>query len=283
MSFKFDNKRLVYLLLLILLMSFIAIRGSIYVKYNETFIDNAFVVNTNPLQSNNNSQNAEQLSEEEKARRARMNKWKDCNIFTCKNPDSEADYEAWLKSQKDKLNKYLDQNDKRNKAKSVEKQRKCPSRISLSEWNEDILTDDEREAQERLEEIQDQEDELNQRIKELQQRLADQERDFTMNAATQQQALNELENAKKSQKDMKFYETAVNMQVKPWQASIKKVEKKVNSYDKPIKSIKDLLKKIDELKKKVESISSVGAAPPKKKKNKGVLSKIKKAFKGKGK
>lgn len=280
MSFKFDNKRLLYLFLLILLMTFIAIRGSLYINTNESFIDNAFVVNTtNTSQSQtmtrkNNQE--DELSEEEKARRARMNKWKDCNIFTCKNPDS--DYDAWLKSQRDKLNKYLDKDDKKNKQK-VKKQPKCPPRISLSEWNEDILTDDEKEAQQRLEEIQDQEDELNQRIKQLQQQLADQERDFAMNAASQQQALNELENAKKSQKDMKFYETAVNMQVKPWQAAIKKVEKKVTSFEKPIKSIKDLLKKIDELRKKVESISGgAGAAPPKKKK-KSLGSKIKKAFK----
>jgi len=273
MSFKFDNKRLVYLLLLIILMSFIAIRGSIYFKYNETFIDNAFVVNTNKSQSQTNNEN--ELSEEEKARRARMNQWKDCNIFTCKNPDSEADYEAWLKSQKDKLNKYLDQYDKKDKGKNVEKQSKCPPRISLSEWNEDILTEDEKDAQDRLEEIKDQEDELNQKLKELQQRLADQERDFAMNAAAQQQALNDLENAKKSQKDMKFYETAVNMQVKPWQVAIKKVEKKVNSYEKPIKSLKDLFKKIDELKKRIEGIP--GITPPKKKK-KGLGSKIKKAF-----
>lgn len=281
MSFKFDNKRLVYLLLLILLMSFIAIRGTIYLKYNETFIDNAFVVNTNKSQYQmTQTSNEDELSDEEKTRRARINKWKDCNIFTCKNPDSEADYEAWLKSQKDKLNKYLvmPYNEK-NKEEKVKQQPKCPPRISLSEWNEDILTQDEKEAQERLEEIQDQEDELKQRIRELQQRLADQERDFAMNAASQQQALNELENAKKSQKDMKFYETAIDMQVKPWQQAIKKVEKKVNSYDKPIKSIKDLLKKIDELKKKVESLSSISAAPPKKKKKKGLLGKIKKAFK----
>lgn len=275
MSFRFDNKRLVYLLLLILLMSFIALRGSIYFKYNETFIDNAFVVNTSKAQSQlEQTNNDVQLSDEERARRARMNKWKDCNIFTCKNPDSEADYEAWLKSQKDKLNKYLD--DQTSKKKEVKTQPpKCPPRISLSEWNEDILTEEEKDAQERLEEIQDQEDELNQRIKQLQQQLADQERDFAMNAAAQQQALNELENAKKSQKDMKFYETAVNMHVKPWQAAIKKVEKKVTSYEKPIKSIKDMFKKIDELKKRIESIP--GIAPPKKKK-KGLGSKIKKAF-----
>ena len=275
------NKRFVYLLLLILLMSFIAIRGSLYYKHNETFIDNVFVVNTNKSQSQTMTQmsNEDKLTEEEKARRARMNEWKDCNIFTCKNPDVEADYDAWLKSQKDKLNKYLD--DKKGIGqKEVKKQPpKCPPRISLSEWNEDILTDEEKEAQERLEEIQDQEDELNQRIKELEQQLADQEREFAMNAAAQQQALNDLENAKRAQKDMKFYETAVDMQVKPWQAAIKKVEKKVTSYEKPIKSIKDLLKKIDELKKKVESISSVGAAPPQKKKKKGLLGKIKKAFK----
>jgi chromosome segregation ATPase len=258
-------------------MSFIAIRGSLYLKYNEMFIDNAFVVNTISSQPQIKTNNDVELSDEEKARRSRMNKWKDCNIFTCKNPNSEADYEAWLKSQKDKLNKYLDKYDKKKNEQNVKKQ-VCPSRISLSEWNEDILTEDEKEAQERLEEIQDQEDELNQRIKQLQQQLADQERDFAMNAAAQQQALNELENAKKSQKDMKFYETAVNMHVRPWQEAIKKVEKKVTSYEKPIKSIKDLLKKIDELRKKVESISSVGAAPPKKKKR-GLGSKIKSAFK----
>lgn len=278
MSFKFDNKRLIYLILLILLMSFIAIRGSLYLKYDETFIDNAFIVNTNKAQSQTILQNNQEvaLSDEEKARRARMNKWKDCNIFTCKNPDSEADYESWLKSQKDKLNKYLDNN--KNDKKEVKKQPpKCPPRISLSEWNEDILTEEEKDAQERLEEIQDQEDELNQRIRELQQRIADQERDFAMNAASQQQALNELENAKKSQKDMKFYETAVNMHVKPWQAAIKKVEKKVTSYEKPIKSIKDMFKKIDELKKKIESIP--GIAPPKqKKKKRGLGSKLKKMF-----
>lgn len=286
MSFKFDNKHLCYLLLFILLMSFIAIRGSIYLTYTmtEKFIDNAFVVSTNQLQSQiiTQTDNEDKLSEEEKARRSRLNKWKDCNIFTCKNPDSEASYAAWLKSQKDKLDDYLAMHyGNKNKEQKVKQQQqpKCPPRISLSEWGEDILTEDEKDAQDRLEEIQDQEDELNQRIRELQQRLADQERDFAMNAASQQQALNELENATRSQKDMKYYETAVDMQVKPWQEAIKKVEKKVNSYDKPIKSITDLLKKMDELKKKVESLSSIGVAPPKKKKKKGVLGKIKKAFK----
>lgn len=279
MSFQ-DNKRLIYLSLLILFICFIAIRGSLYFKYDETFIDNAFIVNTNNVQPQTITKTDTdfELSEQAKLTRARMNKWKDCNIFTCKNPDSEADYESWLKSQKDKLNKYLDNKNNKDKddKKQVKKPPKCPPRISLSEWNEDILTEEEKDAQERLEEIQDQEDELNQRIRELQQRLADQERDFAMNAASQQQALNELENAKKSQKDMNFYETAINMHVKPWQAAIKKVEKKVTSYEKPINSIKDMFKKIDELKKQIESIP--GVAPSQKKKRRSLGSRIRSAF-----
>ncbi len=281
-KFKFNKKQLVYIFLLTLLIFVIAIRSSIYKTINERFIDNAFTVDIVKKQSSQSnslpsSTKEPELSDEEKARRARMNKWKDCNIFNCKNPDSEADYEAWLKAQKDKLNKYLD--DDNNKIKPIEKQKKCPPRISMSEWNEDILTDDEKEVEARLEDLQDKEDELNQKIKELQERLAEQEREFAMNAATQQQAMNDLENAQRSMKDMKFYENAIDMHVKPWQEAIKKVDKKVTSYEKPIKSIKDLLKKIDELKKKVESIQSVGAAPPKKKKKKGLLGKIKGAFK----
>lgn len=277
MNLKFNTKRLTYIFLLVLLMCFIAIRGSMYFKFREMFVDNAFIIqksSTDLLKGMGagaaSIANQSELTEEEKARIARMNKWKNCNIFTCKNPDSEADYEAWLKAQKDKLTRYLDAKDNKNK-KPVQKEKKCPARISQDEWNEDILTEDEIDAEARLEDLQDQEDELNQRIRELQEQQAEQQREFSMNAATQQQAMNELENAQKSQKDMKFYETAIDMHVKPWQEAIKQVEKKVTSYEKPIQSISDLLKKIDELKKKVESIQSIGSAapaPPKKKKKK---------------
>lgn len=281
MYFNFNKKRLIYILLLVILLCVVAIRSSVHKKVHERFVDNAFTVDVvqkqSPQYQLTSSALDSELTDEEKARRAKMNKWKDCNIFTCKTPDSEADYEAWLKAQKDKLNKYLNDNTNKQR-KTVNKPRKCPPRITASEWNEDILTDDEKEVEARLEELQDTEDELNQRIKDLRAQLAEQEREFAMNAATQQQAMNDLENAQRSMKDMKFYENAIDMHVKPWQEAIKKVDKKVTSYEKPIKSIKDLLKKIDELKKKVESIQGVGAAPPKKKK-KSLLSKVKKAFK----
>jgi hypothetical protein len=279
MYLKFNAKRLTYMFLLILLMCFVAIRSSIYFENYERFVDNAFIIQKSSQQSltgsgaNKGITNDSELTEEEKARIARMNKWKNCNIFTCKNPDSEADYEAWLKSQKDKLTRYLDAEDNKIK-KSVQKEKKCPTRISKDEWNEEILTEDEIDAEARLEDLQDQEDELNQRIRDLQAQQAEQQREFTMNAAAQQQAMNELENAQKSQKDMKFYETAIDMHVKPWQETIKQVDTKVKSYEKPIKSISELLIKIDELKTKVESIQSVAsaapasAAPPKKKKKK---------------
>lgn len=285
MYLNYDNKRLIYIFLLVLLMSVIAIRTSIRTRHLEKFVDNAFTVDIikKSLQESGPGRNTtfptDELSDEEKARRVRMSKWKDCNIFTCKNPDSDADYEAWLKAQKNKLKMYFS-DDKKN-VKPPHKEKKCPSRISLDEWNEDILTEDEMDAETRLEDLQDQEDELNQRIKDLQTQLADQQLEFSMNAATQQQAMSDLENAQRSQKDMKFYETAIDMQVKPWQEAIKQVEKKVTSYEKPIKSITDLLKKIDELKKKVESIQSVGAAAPAKKKKKSIGSKIKGAFKKK--
>jgi DNA repair exonuclease SbcCD ATPase subunit len=272
MYMKLNTKRLIYIILLVLLVCFVAIRSSIYIKNNERFMNNAFIVQKTLPQSG--IVNASDLTEEEKARLARMNKWKNCNIFTCKNPDSDADYEAWLKAQKNKLSKYID-DDKKFK-KPVQKEKKCPTRISKDEWNEEILTEDEIDAEARLEDLQDQEDELNQRIRDLQAQQAEQQREFTMNAAAQQQAMNELENAQKSQKDMKFYETAIDMHVKPWQEAIKQVEKKVTSYEKPIQSITDVIVKIDELKKKVESIQSIGsvapiAAPKKKKKKKGLF------------
>jgi chromosome segregation ATPase len=285
MYLNFNTKQLTYIFLLVLLMCIIAIRGSINLKFNETFIDNAFTIQqplpealalakrTNGISTGNEAQ----LTEEEKARIARMNKWKDCNIFTCKNPDSEGDYEAWLKAQKDKLTKYLD-NDKKKMSKSSlnKKESRCPSRISQDEWNEDILTEDEKDAEARLEDLQNQEDELNQRLRDLQAQHAEQQREFTMNAAMQQQAMNDLESAQNSQKDMKFFENAIDMHVKPWQEEIKQVDKKVTSYEKPIKSISDILIKIDELKEKVESIQSISSAAPaavatkKKKKKKGL-------------
>lgn len=282
MYLKYDNKRLIYIFLLFVLMCIIAIRSSIKIKNLEGFVDNAFtvdIIKKNIQDSQKTALQSEELSNEEQARRARLNKWKNCNIFTCKNPDSDGDYEAWLKSQKDKLKMYVNE-DKKN-MKRVQKITACPSRISLDEWNEEILTEDEKDAESRLEDLQDQEDELNQRIKDLTDQLAEQQREFAMNASTQQQAMSDLENAQRSQKDMKFYETAIDMQVKPWQEAIKKVETKVSSYEKPIKSINDLLKKIDELKKKVESIQSVGGAAPPKKKKKSLGSKIKSAFKKK--
>jgi chromosome segregation ATPase len=262
-------------------MVFVSIRASMYRSSNEQFIENTYILDNNQQMTRSNTDSIEleeQLSEEERQRRAMQNKWKNCNIFTCKNPDTQSDYEAWLKLQKDKLNKYIKDGSKGKPI--IAKEKKCPPRISRDDWEEDILTDEENEALDRLDELEGQENELNQRLKDLEQQIAEQQREFESNAMQQQQLINDAGSAQREQKDMKFYEKAVDTEVKPWQNMIKELQKKVNSYESPIKTIKDLLKKIEELKKKIETMPTGGSsAPPKKnKKSKNIGKKIKKVF-----
>lgn len=247
-------QRLIYLLLFIVLICIVALRASIKTKNvfaMEGFIDNIFVASLKPavkfFEKDSNP-----VLETTNAKET----WQKCNIFTCKNNDAKNDYDNWLELQKEKLLEYKQEREKilkkvgKGQRKQVQKQ--CPPRITQEELEEPVLTEEETEVLDRLDEVEGQIAEAEQRLQQVNQEIKDQQNEFAVNMADMQQMMNDVRSSSQEQKDMNFYETAVNTQVKPWQSLIEETKKKVEGYD---KTFKDIGAKIDGLSKKVDAIN----------------------------
>jgi hypothetical protein len=293
----FLTKRNLLLLMYIILIIFVAIRGSIYKTY-EHFINGIFVADARDAvklfeTSKGNQEtlipsNQGTLSDEELRRLSIKNKWNDCNIFTCKNKSSLFDYELWLQLQKEKEetrkhNEMLLRNKNNGGTSDDKRSKQCPPRISFDDWNDDILNGDELEQLNRVDDLEAQEMELNDRLKELEAQYNESKAQFESDINSMQQMQNDMERSNANQKDQKVYENAVDTYVKPWQKlienlgkDVEKLQTKVNSYDPSIKSITTIPKQLDELKKKLDSLGAPAPAPApaKKKKKKSVLKKI---------
>jgi chromosome segregation ATPase len=259
---RFVTHRFIYIVLLVALLFAVALRASTN-KVKETFIDNMYIASLSPAvkffeRDNNISVDANAVADAKDT-------WKQCNIFTCKNRNAQNDYDNWLDLQRKKLAEYKQERNKMVQKvvkKQVEKQ-ECPSRITQDEWEEPVLTEEETEVLDRLDEVEGQIAEAELQLKQLNQDIKDQQHEFSNNAAEMQQMMNEMENSSKQQKDMNFYETAVDTQVKPWQGLIEETKKKVDGHD---KAFNDLSKQIGDLTNRVNLIPI--PAPKKKKKKK---------------
>jgi chromosome segregation ATPase len=248
-------QRLIYLLLFIVLIVAIALRASItqrgmgihYTK--EGFSDNVFVASLKPAVNffeDGNNQRLDNASAKET--------WKKCNIFTCKNNDAQSDYDNWLELQREKLAEYKQEREKivKKVINKQKKQKQCPPRITQEELDEPVMTEEETEILDRLDDVEGQIAEAEQRLQQVNQEIKDQQNEFAMNMTDMQQMMNDVRSTSKEQKDMNFYETAIDVQVKPWQSLIEETKKKVEGYD---KTFKDIGAKIDGLSKKVDTIN----------------------------
>lgn len=244
--------RLIYLGLFIVLIAVVAVRSSIkgrQMTIQENFIDNVFVASLKPAVKFF-EKGGDNVGESSTAK----DTWKKCNIFTCKNKDAQNDYDKWLEVQREKLAEFKQEREKIVKKikKEHTKKAECPPRISQEELNEPVLTEEETEVLDRLDEVEGQIAEAEQRLQQVNQEIKDQQNEFALNMADMQQMMNDVRSSSKEQKDMNFYETAIEVQVKPWQNMIEDTKKKVEAYD---KTFKDIASKIDGLSKKVDSIS----------------------------
>lgn len=240
--------RLIYLILFIVLIAIVALRASITVK--EGYVDNVFVASLKPAVKFFEGETVP-LTESAK------DTWKKCNIFTCKNNEAQNDYDKWLDLQRDKLAEYKRERDniakKMGNKQKKPKEKQCPPRITQEELNEPVLTEEETEVLDRLDEVEGQIAEAEQRLQQVNREIKDQQNEFALNMADMQQMMNDVRSSSQEQKDMNFYETAIEVQVKPWQSLIEETKKKVEAYD---KTFKDIGAKIDGLSKKVDIINS---------------------------
>lgn len=239
--------RLIYLILFIVLIAIVALRASMTVK--EGYVDNVFVASLKPAVKFFEGESSA-LTESPK------DTWKKCNIFTCKNNEAQNDYDKWLDLQRDKLAEYKRERDniakKMGNKQKKPKEKQCPPRITQEELNEPVLTEEETEVLDRLDEVEGQIAEAEQHLQQVNQEIKDQQNEFALNMADMQQMMNDVRSSSQEQKDMNFYETAIEVQVKPWQSLIEETKKKVEAYD---KTFKDIGAKIDGLSKKVDNIS----------------------------
>lgn len=262
-------RKKVYLFLLLVLTIVIALRSAMK-RHNisERFIDNMFVAALIP--SNTSSQDVNQIRSQGDDISSSTNAqayetWRKCNIFTCKNKDAQKDYDAWLEVQKQKLAQYklmqasIKQRLSTSSSKKTTTQPTCPPRISKDDWDEPILTQDEEEVLNKLDDVEGQIAEAEAKLQELNQTLMGQQAEFESNASSLQQMLNDLEGVNRSQKDMKFYETAIDTQVKPWQSLIQDTKDKVDGYD---QAFKDLSKQIGDLTERVDRLPTSFQPPP---------------------
>lgn len=247
-------QRLLYLGLLIVFIAIVALRSSMRVKtltmMREGFIDNVFVASLKPAVKFFEKKDGDNTTVEASTAK---DTYKKCNIFTCKNKEAQNDYDKWLEVQREKLADFKQQRERI--VKQVKKQSKvarCPPRITQEELEAPVLTEEETEVLDRLDEVEGQIVEAEERLKQVNQEIKDQQNEFALNVADMQQMLNDARSSGKEQQDMNFYETAINTQVKPWQSLIEETKKRVEDYD---KTFKDIGAKIDGLSKKVDAIS----------------------------
>ena len=220
-------------------------------------------VNTN---TNVNSNISSDMSE---AQKQALMKWNECNIFKCTNDEYMKNYDAYLRNQLEQLAR-----DKEAEAKKLAELKKaaiksipqpqCPTSISYADLQDEIYTDDEKEAMNKIEDLEGQQAELTDKLKQLEDdyNIRKKEIDDDMNLMQMLKLQSQANN--KDNKDMKFYETAVDVQVKPWQKIMEKLsndvgvlQQKVDGYDPSIKSIPQSLQEI-----KTAIANSSGQKPP---------------------
>lgn len=222
-------------------------------------------VNTN-TNTNVNSNISSDMSE---AQKQALMKWNECNIFKCTNDEYMKNYDAYLRNQLEQLAR-----DKEAEAKKLAELKKaaiksipqpqCPTSISYADLQDEIYTDDEKEAMNKIEDLEGQQAELTDKLKQLEDdyNIRKKEIDDDMNLMQMLKLQSQANN--KDNKDMKFYETAVDVQVKPWQKIMEKLsndvgvlQQKVDGYDPSIKSIPQSLQEI-----KTAIANSSGQKPP---------------------
>lgn len=203
-----------------------------------------------------NKSNSDNLSNMSDAQKKALAKWKECNIFKCTNDEYVKNYDAYLRNQLEQLAR-----DKEAEARKLAELKKaaiksipkaqCPTSISYADLQEDIFTDDEKEAMNKIEDLEGQQAELTDKLKQLEDdyNIRKKEIDDDMNLMQMLKLQSQANN--KDNKDMKFYETAVDIQVKPWQKMMEKLsndvgllQQKVDGYDPSIKSIPQSLQEI---------------------------------------
>jgi hypothetical protein len=206
-------QRLIYLLLFIVFIVVVALRASITPKRvvtKEGFIDNVFVA---PLKPAVKFFEAGNITLQENA--SAKETWKKCNIFTCKNKDAQNDYDNWLelqreklannKQEREKLANYMKEGERiaqymQEGDKIVNKQKKpkqCPPRITQEELNEPVMTEEETEVLDRLDDVEGQIAEAEQRLQDLNQEINDQEIELAMNIINMQEKIINIHNMKK--------------------------------------------------------------------------------------
>ena len=209
-----------------------------------------------------------------------LTKWNECNIFKCTNDEYTKNYDIYLRNQLEQLAR-----DKEAEAKKLAELKKkaiksipqprCPTSISYADLQDEIYTDDEKEAMDKIEDLEGQQAELTDKLKQLEDDYNVRKKEIDDDMNLMQMLKLQSQANSKDNKDMKFYETAVDSQVKPWQKMMEKLstdvgtlQQKVDGYDATIKSIPGSLQDIK------TAIANGGGQPPAKKKKKSVLQKI---------
>jgi uncharacterized protein YoxC len=207
----------------------------------------------NGANTNINGKTSSDMSE---AQRQALAKWNECNIFKCKNDEYAKNYDAYLRNQLEQLAR-----DKEAEARKLVELKKaaiksiprpqCPTSISYADLQEEVYTDDEKEAMNKIEDLEGQQAELTDKLKQLEDDYNIRKREIDDDMNTMQMLKLQSQANNKDNKDMKFYETAVDVQVKPWQKMMEKLsndvgllQQKVDGYDPSIKSIPQSLQEI---------------------------------------
>lgn len=221
-----------------------------------------------------------------------------CNIIDCSNPSNatDDDYRKYLleeqrkarmaaKASKSKVYKSL-QSQSSSKLKH-----KCPPQLTFDDYNMSFMTDEEKEQQNRLEDMQSEEALANARLKELEEQYNQRKRETDDDITTLKNLQLEMKIANNDNKDMKFFEKAINTQVQPWQKMMEKVSKDVESLQIKLKAIDPTVrtsipKELSLIRKQLDDIKATATAkgtattpvPAPAKKKQSIGSKLKKAF-----
>ena len=203
-----------------------------------------------------NTSTSDNMSNMTETQKQAFAKWKECNIFKCTNDEYVKNYDAYLRNQLEQLAR-----DKEAEAKKLAELKKaaiksipqpqCPTSISYADLQDEVYTDDEKEAMNKIEDLESQQAELTDKLKQLEDDYNVRKKEIDDDMNTMQMLKLQSQANNKDNKDMKFYETAVDIQVKPWQKMMEKLsndvgllQQKVDGYDPSIKSIPQSLQEI---------------------------------------
>lgn len=267
--------------MLLLLTVFIVIVGIIAAGQSVEKYSNIITINASPkvlplFQVSGDT--FTQSSAADKLKGGRSNFWNEyskCNIIDCasKNP-VDNDYLAFLLEEQRRAKLAASRN--QNKIKSPQKPRAtCPPQLTFDDYNMSFLTDDEQDAENRLEDKEMAVGEADAKLKELENQYNQRKRETEDDINNLKMLRMEMDEANRQKKDDKFYAKAVDAEVKPWQKIMQSLSKDVQKVQKDVGVLNPALKDIQ---KQLNEIKSNNGAPAKKP---SVASKIRKAFGGK--